>query len=63
MQDLEANEFAGRLILPASMLYSCIYQSIDAVAKPDWKSDIWSSTAYSLRESYSTRYRFYLTFI
>jgi Zn-dependent peptidase ImmA (M78 family) len=35
MQDLEANEFAGRLILPASMLYSCIYQSIDAVAKPD----------------------------
>jgi hypothetical protein len=33
MEENEANEFAGRLLMPDYMLYTCNYYSIDAVAQ------------------------------
>lgn len=33
MEENEANEFAGRLLMPGPMLYTCNYYSIDAVAQ------------------------------
>ena len=33
MEENEANEFAGRLLLPESMLYTCNYYSLDAIAQ------------------------------